>query len=159
VPGDLVAQERPVPARVAPERRTAVAAAISTAAFIASSLNPHVGETATVQSASGTALLAAELFWLSAAAMGASFAMLLQASGITRPADDRRYWNQFFVGLIAGFILVALIPIDAFMRYTGLSRPLIAVLGAFFASMLFRFLPGPHTPPPGAGGGHATQEP
>jgi hypothetical protein len=138
-------------------RRMMIAAVASMVVFIGVSLTPYVNETLTVQTSDGISLFATELFWLAAAAMGASFAMLLQASGyVGRGSDERGYWIQFFLSVMAGFIVVALLPVDSVM---GLSQPTIAVLGAFFASMVFRFLPGGRTPPPGDGGGHATQEP
>jgi hypothetical protein len=156
VPHDLAADGSLVPRPAVPVRRMVAAAAVSTATFIATSTTPYVNEALTVQSSSGMDLLVTELFWLAAAAMGASFAMLLQASGyVGRGNDERGYWIQFFLSVMAGFIVVALLPVDA---VTGLSPPTIAVLGAFFASMVFRFLPGGRTPPPRDGGGHATQE-
>jgi len=154
VPGDLAARGELTPAPLVPVRRTMFAAGISTAAFIALSTTPYVNEALTVQGSSGMVLLASELFWLSAAAMGASFAMLLQASGPLGRGDERSWWVQFVVGVMAGFILVALLPVSG----RGLSRPTIAVLGAFLASMAFRFLSGARTRP-GHERDHATTEP
>lgn len=102
-------------------------------------------------------LLASELFWLSAAAMGASFAMLLQAGGYAGRGDERSGWVQLVVGVMAGFILVALLPVSELLGGAGLSRPAIAVLGAFLASVAFRFLPGARTRP-GHERDHATTE-
>lgn len=152
VPGDLVAQERPVPAGVVPVRRTLVTAGISMAAFIALSITPYANEALTVQSDPKMMLLVSELFWLSAAAMGASFAMLLGHR------DERSYWVRFVVGVMAGFILVALLPVSGLAGIAELPRPTIAFLGAFLASMAFRFLPGAHTRP-GHERDHATTEP
>ena len=143
-PDDLATRGELTPAPLVPVRRTMVTAGISTAAFIALSTTPYVNETATVQGSFGIALLVSELFWLSAAAMGASFAMLLQASGHGH-GDERNYWVQFVVGMMAGFILVALLPVSGVVA--GLSEPTIAVLGAFLASVAFRFLPGARTQP------------
>ena len=147
VPEDLAKRGELVPVR-----RTIVTAGVSTAAFIALSVTPYVNQVLTVQSGFGLALLASELFWLSAAAMGASFAMLLQAGGIMRPADERRYWIQLVVGVMAGFILAALLP-----EVAGLSRLTVAVVGAFLASMALRFLPGARERP-GHERDHATTE-
>jgi len=136
------------------------AAAVSTAAFMVLSLTPYVGaDISTVQNSTGLHLLVNELLWLAAAGMGASFAMLLQASGIRRMGrDERSYALQFFVALMAGFILVVFIPVGVFLASAGLSQATLAMLGAFLASMVFRFLPGGRTPP-ADGGDHATQEP
>jgi hypothetical protein len=160
VPRDLATEETLMPPPVVRVGRMVAAAAVSTGAFIATSTTSFVNQALTVQSNSGLELLVTELFWLAAAAMGASFAMLLQASGyVGRGSDERGYWIQFFLSVMAGFIVVALLPAGGLEGVTGLSQPAIAVLGAFFASMVFRFLPGGRTPPPGNGGGHATQEP
>lgn len=158
VAGDLATRAEPTPAPLVPARRSMVTAGISTAAFIALSLTPYVNERLTVQSSSGMELLAVELFWLSAAAMGASFAMLLQAGGRVGRGDERSYWLQFAVGVMAGFILVALLPVGELARAMGLSQPTIAVLGAFLASVAYRFLPGARARP-GHERGHATTEP
>jgi len=151
--GDLVPRGGAEPTTVVPVRRVMVTAGASTAAFIALSTTPYVNEALTVQSSFGVELLAVELFWLAAAAMGAAFAMLLSASGIVARREGRSDGLQFVAGAMAGFLLVALLPVDV-----G-SRPMVAVLGAFFASMAFRLLPGGRTPPHGNGGDHATQEP
>jgi hypothetical protein len=158
-PNDVVIRHELVPAPAVPVRRMIVTAAVSTAAFVALSLTPYVNDSVrTVQNSSGLYLLVNELFWLSAAAMGASFAMLLQASGLRRTGNDERsYALQFFVSLMAGFILVTFIPVGALLESTSLSQPTLAMLGAFFASMVFRFLPGGRTPP-AHGGDNATQE-
>jgi hypothetical protein len=145
VPGELAARGELAPAPLVPVRRTMVTAGISTAAFIALSTTPYVNETLTVQGGSGMVLLASELFWLSAAAMGASFAMLLQAGGYAGRGDERSWWVQLAVGVMAGFILVALLPVSGLVA--GVSQPTIAVLGAFLASVAFRFLPGARTRP------------
>jgi hypothetical protein len=160
VPGHVDIRQELVPAPAVPVGRMIATAVGSTAAFVVLSLTPYVNDSVTtVQNSFGLHLLANELFWLSAAAMGASFAMLLQASGFRRMEDDgRRYALQFFVALMAAFILVTLIPVGGLLASTGLSQPNLALLGAFFASMVFRFLPGGRMPPAN-GGDNATQEP
>lgn len=158
IPGDLATRGEPAPAPLVPARRAMVTAGISTAAFIALSLTPYVNETLTVQNSSGMALLASELFWLSAAAMGASFAMLLQAGGYVGRGNERSYWLQLAVGVMAGFILIALLPVGELASKMGLSQPTIAVLGAFLASVAYRFLPGARARP-GHERDHATTEP
>jgi hypothetical protein len=159
-PGHVVVRQELDPPPAVPVKRMIATAAASTAAFVALSLTPYVGETvSTVQNSFGPPLLVNELFWLSAAAMGASFAMLLQAGGFRRmEGDGRRYVLQFFVALMAAFILVTLVPVGGLLASTGLSQPNLALLGAFFASMVFRFLPGGRMPPAN-GGDNATQEP
>jgi hypothetical protein len=91
------------------------------------------------------------VFWLAAAGIGASFAMLFQLNDqiVNRtfdPDENASYWVKFFLGLVAGFILVALVPIgsgDADGANTGvqaLGPPTIALLGGFSASAVYRIL-------------------
>jgi hypothetical protein len=92
------------------------------------------------------------VFWLSAAGIGASFAMLFQLNDqiVNRtfdPDENASYWVKFFLGLVAGFILVALIPIDTGSGAEGattgaqaLGPPTIALLGGFSASAVYRIL-------------------
>jgi|GEM_PF-6429367 len=159
-PGAVAARQELVPVSAVPVKRMIATAAISTGAFVALSLAPSVGETvATVQNSYGVPLLLNELFWLSAAAMGASFAMLLQASvARVRENDERSHGLQLIVSVMAGFILVSFVPVGALLRINGLSQPSLALLGAFLASMVFRFLPGGRAPREN-GSDNATQEP
>lgn len=87
------------------------------------------------------------VFWLSAAGIGASFAMLFQINDqiISRtydPDEAPSYWVKFFLGVVAGFILVALVPIDttADTGAEALGPPTIALLGGFSASAVYRIL-------------------
>ncbi|MFL5385527.1 MAG: hypothetical protein ACJ8GN_23660 [Longimicrobiaceae bacterium] len=127
-------------------RRMMVAAVISMVVFIAVSLTKSVNESQTVLNSSGWKLLWTELFWLSAAAMGASFAMLMQVSGyvVKRNYDPRyepSYWIKFFLGVMAGFILVTLVPFEGAQKGTlNLAQPTFAMLGGFSASAVFRIL-------------------
>jgi hypothetical protein len=92
------------------------------------------------------------VFWLAAAGIGASFAMLFQLNDqiVNRtfdPDENAAYWVKFFLGLVAGFILVALVPIDTASGAEGsangaqaLGPPTIALLGGFSASAVYRIL-------------------
>jgi hypothetical protein len=87
------------------------------------------------------------VFWLSAAGIGASFAMLFTLNDqiLSRtydPDETASYWVKFFLGLVAGFILVALVPIDhtAETGAEALTPPTIALLGGFSASAVYRIL-------------------
>ncbi|WP_420130052.1 hypothetical protein [Longimicrobium sp.] len=87
------------------------------------------------------------IFWLSAAGIGASFAMLFQLNDqiVSRtydPDEAASYWVKFFLGVVAGFILVALVPLDttADTGAEALGPPTIALLGGFSASAVYRIL-------------------
>jgi hypothetical protein len=93
------------------------------------------------------------VFWLAAAGIGASFAMLFQLNDqiVNRtfdPDENASYWVKFFLGLVAGFILVALVPIEGTATAPGetetsaqvLGPPTIALLGGFSASAVYRIL-------------------
>jgi hypothetical protein len=92
------------------------------------------------------------VFWLAAAGIGASFAMLFQLNDqiVNRtfdPDENAAYWVKFFLGLVAGFILVALVPIGSDAVADGtttgaqtLGPPTVALLGGFSASAVYRIL-------------------
>jgi hypothetical protein len=87
------------------------------------------------------------VFWLAAAGIGASFAMLFTLNDqiVSRtydPDESASYWVKFFLGVVAGFILVALVPVDtsADTGAEALGPPTIAMLGGFSASAVYRIL-------------------
>jgi hypothetical protein len=134
-------------------RRMALAALISVGLFIASSLSHSVTHgSGDVLDSWGWALLVNELFWLASAGVGASFAMLFQVNEFIvdrsyDPKYESSYWIKFLIGVIAGFILVALIPLDGLEGEAGtassaqsLARPTLAMLGGFSASAVYRIL-------------------
>lgn len=142
-------------------RRMSLAALVSVLLFIASSLSPRVShESGDVLDSFGWDLLANEVFWLASAGVGASFAMLFQVNEFIvdrsyDPKYESSYWIKFLIGVIAGFILVALIPLDglegaagaagatgdeAARRTQALARPTLAMLGGFSASAVYRIL-------------------
>ncbi|HEU4884491.1 MAG TPA: hypothetical protein VFT45_19710 [Longimicrobium sp.] len=97
-------------------------------------------------------IIVERVFWLAAAGIGASFAMLFQLNEqiVNRtfdPDENAAYWVKFFLGLVAGFILVALVPIGSQNAADGattgaqaLGPPAIALLGGFSASAVYRIL-------------------
>jgi hypothetical protein len=128
-------------------QRMMVASVVSMVIFIAVSLTTYVNDdTRSVQNSSGLGLLVVELFWLSAAAMGASFAMLMQVSTYVvkrsyDPKYEASYWIKFFLGVMAGFILVSLVPVNEVKGSTvNLVKPTLALLGGFSASAVYRIL-------------------
>ncbi len=98
----------------------------------------------------GVELLINELFWLSAAGIGASFTMLFQVNEyIVRsnydPKYEPSYWIKFFLGVMAGFMLVTLLPIPEPTTAEGagtlhLTKPTLAMLGGYSASAVYRIL-------------------
>jgi len=107
----------------------------------------------------GLFVLGDELFLLAAAGLGASFAALFKASQyITNRTFDPQYintyWLRFVLGLIAGMVLAMLIApsestagaasavqtesLSANISY--FTKPLLAMLGGFSASGVYRIL-------------------
>lgn len=107
-------------------------------------------------------LLVQEAFLLSAAALGASFSALFKANSYVKDASFEpryitTYWIRFVLGVIAGFILAMMIPLDNFVQATGtvantaepnmgafafggMLHPLLALLGGYSASLVYRIL-------------------
>ena len=128
-------------------RRLMAAALVSILLYVVVGLSEDVGtKVRTVQGSYGIPLLLNEVAWLAAAAMGASFALLMQVSGyvVKRNYDPRyeaSYWIRFFLGVMAGFILVQIVPLaEATGSDPQLSQLMIALLGGFSASAVFRIL-------------------
>jgi hypothetical protein len=87
------------------------------------------------------------LYWLAAAGVGASFAVLFQinetiAKGTFDPDDAPAYWVKVFLGVVAGFILVAMVPTEGIDSADAqvLAKPTIALLGGFSAQAVYRIL-------------------
>ncbi len=111
--------------------------------FIFTTLSPMVTGQVDFVNDSGVRLLLNELLLLSAAGIGASFAALFKvngyvADGTYNPRYDSSYWARFGLGLLAGMVLGILIPIDQSSHELG--RPLLALLGGFSASVVYRLL-------------------
>lgn len=129
-------------------RHVMFAAIISLVALIWLSTSPHVtgkSNTSDMLVSSGIPLLLNELFFLAAAGLGASFATLFKAhryiiDGTYDPKYDTTYWSRFLLGMIAGLILVEFIPIDTSDHKMPMSRPILAILGGFSASVVYQIL-------------------
>jgi hypothetical protein len=128
-------------------RRMMVVAAVSLLAFLAVSIAPQVDNpNLSLIEANGWTAVLVEVWWVSAAAMGASFAMLMQVSQyiVKRNYDPKyepSYWIRFLLGIMAGLILAALIPIQhANGSGVELGKPTIALLGGFSASAVYSIL-------------------
>ncbi|MDB4950847.1 MAG: hypothetical protein JWM27_3496 [Gemmatimonadetes bacterium] len=129
-------------------RRMTLAAFVCVVAFIALSLSPLINndkpDAGDILMSSGIPLLVNELFFMSAAGMGAAFHALFEANRflVQRNFDPRyevSYWIKFLLGLIAGLIMVTLIPINATAGH-GFARPTLAMLGGFSAAAVYRVI-------------------
>jgi hypothetical protein len=91
-------------------------------------------------------LLLEELYYMAAAGMGASFAVLFEVNRYTLkaafdPIYEPFYWIRFALGLIAGVLLAELVPADTSNPfYHGVAKPTLALLGGFSASVVYRLL-------------------
>lgn len=105
----------------------------------------------------GYELLTIMLFLLCASGLGACFSALFSsyrfiAEGTYDPRYDSAYWSQIILGLIAGLVMSQLIPVQDWVNgstgneavksgsYSSFSKPLLALLGGFSASMVYKIL-------------------
>ncbi|MDD4964921.1 MAG: hypothetical protein PHI11_13495 [Gallionella sp.] len=128
-------------------RRLMLVSFLSLIGFLLISQSPYITATGgVIFTQHGLPLLVNLLFFVFAAALGASFSSLFQAneyivSGIFDPKFDASYWIRIQVGIIAGLILASLIPIeDPSKVLNGLGKPALALLGGFSASLVHRIL-------------------
>jgi hypothetical protein len=116
-------------------------------AFVVIGLAKSTGTT-TVSFANtwGWRLLLNQMWWLTAAGLGASFACLFRVNEYIEksnynPRYASTYWVKFLLGVMAGYILVALLPLDL-NQGSGffLMQPAVAMLGGYSASAVYRIL-------------------
>jgi len=93
-------------------RSFVVAAVFSLVVFLIVSWSPYLNESkwGDFFTSSGWPLFVNEMFFISSAALGASFSSLFQASraitnGTFRPKEESSYWVQFMLGILAGLLL------------------------------------------------------
>lgn len=126
-------------------RRLMLLSCLSLIGFVLIALSPFISTNGgNIFSVHGIELLVNLLFFVFAAALGASFSSLFQANeyivtGVFDPKFDASYWIRIQVGIIAGLILASLIPIDP-TALNGLGKPTLALLGGFSASLVHRIL-------------------
>ena len=129
-------------------RHMLVAVLLLLLAFVLLAMSPDVNlHGDEVLDASGGEVLLNELFFLTAGGLGAAFSALFTAyryisDGTYDPKYESTYWVRFILGLMAGLLLPALIPLggDADGGGAALSRPLLALLGGFSAAVVYRIL-------------------
>jgi hypothetical protein len=127
-------------------RRMMLASILSLIMFVTLSLSPDVSRTGGgILDSSGMELLLNELFYLSAAGLGASFGALFMANryiteGTFDPKYESSYWIRFALGLIAGIILAEVITLVSDLEGGGLAKPALAMVGGFSAALVYRIL-------------------
>jgi hypothetical protein len=87
--------------------------------------------------------LANELFFLAAGGIGAAFAALFRAytyiaDGTYDPKYESSYWIRVILGLMAGVLLPALVPIGE--GTSPVTRPVLALVGGFSAALVYTIL-------------------
>lgn len=133
-------------------QRMLIIAIFSLIALICLSISPYVtGDPKSfgLTTNHGISLLINQLFLISAASIGASFAALFQVNSFIKdatfdPMYESTYWVRFTLGLLAGMMLATLIPLETFDnangQIDGFERPLLSLIGGFSASVVFRIL-------------------
>ena len=127
-------------------RQMLVAVLILLVAFVLLSTTSYVNTTSgDILTSTGLSLFVNELFFLAAGGLGAAFSALFTAyryiaDGTYDPKFESTYWLRFILGLMAGLLLPALIPLGDASDSETLTRPLLALLGGFSASVLYRIL-------------------
>ena len=123
-------------------RQMLVMVIVMLVAFVAIAISPAIhSSSGDIFRSSGFPLLLNELFYIAAGGLGAAFYALFTAyryiaSGTYDTTYESSYWIRFILGLIAGVLMPALIPIGK----GDATRPLLALLGGFSAAMLYRIL-------------------
>jgi hypothetical protein len=134
-------------------RRMMLTTLISLICFIAVSMLPQINFEnikSGIYVLCGTKLLIVMAFLLSSASLGASFSNLFQANqyivkNIYDPQYESSYWIRYVLGITAGIMLAVVIPVPdaAEARQAHLavaSRPMLAMLGGFSASLVYCIL-------------------
>lgn len=143
-------------------RKLCLASGFFMALLVALSLLPEVNElSAGMFQDDGTTLLLNLAFIIAAAGLGGCFAGLFRASqeisrGTYDPWTESTYWIRIMLGLVAGLILAELVPevlpilesspegtagaSDAGERQFHFARPVLALIGGFSATVVFKIL-------------------
>ena len=127
-------------------RHMLIAVVVLLVSFVLLAMSPDVNaRSGDPLTSGGWALLINELFFIALGGLGAAFSALFTAyryisDGTYDPKYESTYWLRFILGLMAGLLLPALIPIGGDANDSTLTKPLLALLGGFSAAMLYRVL-------------------
>jgi hypothetical protein len=127
-------------------RQMLIAVVVLLVSFVLLAMSPDVNaRSGDPLSSSGWPLLVNELFFIALGGLGAAFSALFTAyryisDGTYDPKYESTYWLRFILGLMAGLLLPALIPLGGGADDSALTKPLLALLGGFSAAMLYRVL-------------------
>lgn len=129
-------------------RNLMLCASLSLVVLLLVSLSPMVNDSANSGSmlkSHGMELFMNELFYMAAAALGASFAALFKLNqylieGTYDPKYESSYWIRFALGIIAGVILAEFVVSHSETNIQYLARPTLAMLGGFSSSVVYRIL-------------------
>jgi hypothetical protein len=125
-------------------RHMVVAVVILLALFIGLASTRWINATSgDILTSHGGAALANEVFFLAAGGIGAAFAALFRAyhyiaEGTYDPKYESSYWIRFILGLMAGVLLPALVPISG--GSSPVTRPALALVGGFSAALVYTIL-------------------
>jgi hypothetical protein len=120
--------------------------------FLVLSLSPYLKDPkyASIFTSSGWPLLVNELFFLAAAAVGASFSNLFEinreiAAGTFSSANRSAYWVRFILGVVAGLLLSTVLRIGAIAPSNGSTHmhfqgAALALMGGFSSSVVQRIV-------------------
>ncbi len=122
-----------------------LAAVLFLVALIGASLPEDVNGHVNWANEHGWKLLLEELFLISAAGVGATFAALFRANryvveGTFDPKFNSTYWTRIVLGVVAGMILAMLVPIEEGGHIPEVAKPTLAMLGGFSVAVVYRIL-------------------
>ncbi|WP_158794385.1 hypothetical protein [Granulicella sp. L60] len=128
-------------------------ACLSTAVLLLCSLSPKIDQKVMQQDlieGSGLTLLLSEIFLIASSAVGSSFAALFKlnryvSGGTYDPRYVSSYWVQLVLGVISGLLLSKLFfhylqKNHADLMTSSLNQPLLALMGGFSSSLVYRVL-------------------
>lgn len=125
-------------------RQMLIAVIVLLAFFIGLASSKYINTTSgDILGTHGWSTFVNEVFFLTAGGIGAAFAALFRAytyisDGTYDPKYESSYWIRFILGMMAGLLLPALVPVSA--DANGLSRPILALVGGFSAALVYTIL-------------------